>query len=84
MGGRSMNADYRDLALRDAGLDHVLLEERIRSLEADVVSYRELVQIALGELADAKRALEQERRIHGRLRDEFRALREQLLQSEAA
>jgi len=73
------------LVITDLADENALLRERVESLEHDVVRYRELAQVALAQLQELTATIERERRAHARVRDEYCALRQRLLnEAEAA
>jgi chromosome segregation ATPase len=69
-----------------AGLAQEIVEksERIASLEADVVAYRELSQQGMHALHALTAQLDRLRQQHHRLLDEYRSLRQTFRRSEAA
>ena len=63
--------------LENAAFDHVELQHQ-------VVSYREMLQLAVGLLAERQRELEQLRTRHSALIEEYRAFRARALRRAAA
>jgi hypothetical protein len=73
-----------NLVIETQAAEIVQLRERIRSLEADVEAYRELASIAINQVREMTLRGEQQRETYERLVDEYRGLREQLLQKATA
>lgn len=67
--------DHRDAVIEIFAQDEVILHERIASLEADVLTYRELALTAIAALSDKVIAFKRQREQHHRLIDAYRALR---------
>ncbi len=69
--------DYRDICVQDLALELTIAEERIRSLEADVASYRELSHHGIQHLAALTQDRDRLRRRLDFLRQEFQDLQAQ-------
>ncbi len=67
-------SDYRDICVQDFALELAIAEERIRSLEADVVSYRELSHQGIQHLAALTQDRDRLRRRLDVLRQEYQDL----------
>lgn len=68
---------YENLVIVDLADEVAAQGERIASLEADIIAYRELAQHALTALHDVTRERNRLSQQHQRLVDEYRALRRQ-------
>lgn len=79
-----MPQDYKDFVIEMLSDEAVLYEERLASLEADVLSYRMLAQEAIHALHHLTVSHDRLRESHHRLIDEYRALREHILHEAAA
>lgn len=70
---------WRDLVDETNAMEILELQDRIGDLEANVQIYQELVCAAFDALHDLTVSRDREREEHWRVRDAYRALREQLL-----
>ena len=77
--------DYRDLVIEELADSETALRERIASLDGENAGFRELLCAAMDLLHDLTVKRDREREQYARLKDEYRAFREQiLLAAEAA
>ena len=76
--------DDRDLVIEMLALGEAEQAERLVSLEHDVRTYRDLARLAITGLHDLARERDRLREQLGQLRNEYRALRVQVLRDEAA
>lgn len=68
-----------DLTCEILAYDNVVKDERIASLEAEVIKYREMTCVLMGALHDSGNELQRVGDDRDRIRDEFRALRVQVM-----
>jgi hypothetical protein len=74
-----MTTDFRDIALQDAALDHVLLLERIASLEADIKTYRLIAASTMDALHAVTLQRDALQRQYDEQTAEYRSFREEIL-----
>ena len=79
-----MSVDYRDLAIETLAADLTDRERLLTEAIIDAMAYREQAQQATRLLHDYYGQTERQRQTIGRLRDETRGLREQILRDERA
>ena len=74
-----MTQDHRDLCIEHLMADLLVAENLLVEAIIDAQSYRELARQAIHQLHDHDGQIERQRQTIGRLRDETRGLREQIL-----
>ena len=77
-----MTADHRDLCIEHLTEDLRDRERLLTEALIDALAYRELAQQAIHRLHDQDGQIERHRHTIGRLRDETRCLREQILRDD--